>query len=105
MTSATTAALMFDELLRRAGPIAVRERGDEEISLVLSGITHAGAALPDLGVRLWPGVLAIDCPQGVEWTPELAHGMLALIAEVSALAGEERPLVLVEEHDHVDVSA
>jgi len=63
--------------------------------IVLTGISQAGIPLPDLGVRVWPGTLAIDREPGAIWATEVLTGFLDMLADMSALVDCPATLRLV----------
>jgi hypothetical protein len=114
-----SAEMILDELLRRASPTASREtvwlvrlnreialgdvpnvallaaEGRVDLDIVLTGISQAGIPLPDLGVRVWPGTLAIDWEPGAIRATEVLTGFLDMLADMSALVDCPATLRLV----------
>lgn len=98
------AQAMFDALLRIAAPLRSDQtvwddERDEDLPIgeyaqpgrlaaegrlstmhcVLRGLEWRGRELPDLGVSIWPGTLALDYRPGPQWSPVVVSRFVELL--------------------------
>ncbi|MBO6518563.1 MAG: hypothetical protein JJ900_16840 [Rhodospirillales bacterium] len=60
--------------------------GDAEpFHVVLRGMQLEGTTMPDLGVYVFPGQLALDYRKGTGWNAEVLGALFLLLADLSAL--------------------
>lgn len=108
--SSAGGAAMFDELRKRAEPLTPtqtvwHDRLDREVPLsevpdagllaasgelttlhvVLRGLEAGGVRVPDLGVSVWPGEVALDYRMGSDWNPSSLGAFAVLLGELLRL--------------------
>jgi hypothetical protein len=115
------AQAMFDALLRIAAPLRSDQtvwddERDEDLPIgeyaqpgrlaaegrlstmhcVLRGLEWRGRELPDLGVSIWPGTLALDYRPGPQWSPVVVSRFVELLDTLMDLS-EQAQLVVADE--------
>jgi hypothetical protein len=108
--SADGAANIFDELCSRAEPLETNQtvwldEREQELPLrdvpdagalaatgristlhvVLRGIRSRGTRIPDLGVSIWPGEVALDYRMGSGWNADVLAAFVELLGELRKL--------------------
>ncbi len=122
--SSDEAQAVYAELLRTAAPLTAQQAvwdrvTDRDVALrdlqdagrlaaegrlsgmhvLLTGLRWNGGDLPDLGVSVWPGAVAIDYRPGADWSPMTVGRFISLLLSLRALtrAGE---IVVADEGSH-----
>lgn len=67
-----------------AGALAATGR-ISTLHVVLRGIRSRGTRLPDLGVSIWPGEVALDYRMGGEWNADVLAAFVELLGELRKL--------------------
>jgi hypothetical protein len=60
------------------------------LHVLLSGIRSSGNRLPDLGVSVQPGEVALDYRMGEDWNADVLAAFIELLAELQALDPDVR---------------
>jgi hypothetical protein len=55
------------------------------LHVVLRGIGSGGIRLPDLGVSVWPGEVALDYRMGSDWDADVLGAFVELLADLQGL--------------------
>jgi hypothetical protein len=92
----------YAALLQRAEPLEADDGvGDGTLDVVLSGIHSCEVSLPDLGVSVFPGGVALDYRMGDEWNAQVVAAFVELLDDLRELAGGGE-LVAADELDPLD---
>jgi hypothetical protein len=58
------------------------------LHVVLEGLNWAGGPVPDLGVSVWPGTVALDYRPGPEWSPTVVARFVSMLSMLAGRSSE-----------------